>query len=100
RTSTVDPGAGLPTTRSMAPEKIHGCRCRSDFSRPGFSTSAGTRLGIGIQARAAGSGDHNAKQPTERERDPSGNRAKAEHANAGKPGTASGEQRHRDADAE
>jgi hypothetical protein len=27
--------------RSTAPEKIHGCRSRDDFSRPGASTSAG-----------------------------------------------------------
>ena len=32
-TDTVSPGAGAPSTRAIAPEKIHGCRCRSDLSR-------------------------------------------------------------------
>src|SRR6266851_4079941 len=40
-TQTVAPLAGSPSTRSMAPEKIHGWRWRSDFSRPGFSTTRG-----------------------------------------------------------
>ena len=36
-TSTVSPAPGLPATLSTAPEKIHGCLRRSDFSRPGLS---------------------------------------------------------------
>ena len=38
RTSTVSPAPGLPSTFSTAPEKIHGWRRRSDFSRPFFSS--------------------------------------------------------------
>ena len=35
------PTPGLPSTRSIAPEKIHGWRRSSDFSRPGASTTTG-----------------------------------------------------------
>src|SRR5512137_377459 len=35
-TSTTSPSAGLPSTRSIAPEKIHGWRLSTDFSLPFF----------------------------------------------------------------
>src|SRR6266850_2024422 len=47
RTSTVSPTCGLPLTRSTAPEKIHGWRRRSDFSRLGAD-----RHGAGLGAFA------------------------------------------------
>ena len=37
------PGPGAPSTDAIAPENIQGWRCRSDFSRPGFSRSDGRR---------------------------------------------------------
>jgi hypothetical protein len=37
-TATVSPLAGSPSTRAMAPEKIHGWRWRRDLSRPGLRT--------------------------------------------------------------
>src|SRR5438552_11225316 len=40
-TETVAPLSGSPSTVSMAPEKTQGWRWRSDFSRPGFSTTRG-----------------------------------------------------------
>src|SRR5262245_15088752 len=35
--STVSPGPASPCTRSIAPEKTHGCFRSSDFSRPRFN---------------------------------------------------------------
>jgi hypothetical protein len=35
----VSPLAGLPVSFAIAPEKIHGWRRFSDFSRPGFKTN-------------------------------------------------------------
>jgi hypothetical protein len=40
RTSTVSPGAGLPRTSAMAPEKIQGCRRAAARSRFGWRTTA------------------------------------------------------------
>src|ERR1041384_7864207 len=37
--ATVSPRPGSPSTFSTPPEKIHGWRCRSDFSRPALRTT-------------------------------------------------------------
>ncbi len=41
----VAPGAGSPSMRAMAPEKIHGWRRKSDLSRPGLRMAAGINQG-------------------------------------------------------
>ena len=51
RTSTVSPDRGAPSTLSTAPEKIHGCRRLSDFSRPLLSRIAFTDRSSGEQGR-------------------------------------------------
>ena len=39
-TLTVSPSTGFPRTSATAPEKIHGCRLRTDFSRPAFKRTS------------------------------------------------------------
>ena len=46
-TVTTSPGCGRPSTRSIAPEKIHGCLRRTDFSRFGFKKTVVTDLNRG-----------------------------------------------------
>ena len=41
RTGSVSPLAGAPSTRSIAPENIHGWRRSRDFSRPALSRMPG-----------------------------------------------------------
>jgi hypothetical protein len=40
---TVSPEAGWPSILAMAPENIHGCRRKADFSRPGFKVMVGIK---------------------------------------------------------
>jgi hypothetical protein len=51
--STVSPLCGEPSTAAIAPEKrSHGCRSRSDLSRPGASRSAPQRQPIAYARKA------------------------------------------------
>jgi len=45
RTSIVAPRVGFPSMRATAPEKTHGWRRRSDFSRPGLRRIVGINQG-------------------------------------------------------
>src|SRR6185503_396065 len=111
-TATVSPGAGSPSTRSMAPENIHGCRCRSDLSRPGLrvttgpaqvrgsANGAGTETPTGLRPprRRPRSAERDTKEASDAERDPACERAQQQHARTRIPRAAPSEQRERGAD--
>src|SRR4030095_6863463 len=92
-TPTVSPGPGSPSTTSIAPENTHGCRWRSDFSRPGLRRTS-DKLAAAFLAKGYPS------QLSDQERKTAGKRAKRQHSRARVQRVATGEEREQRPDGE
>src|SRR5690349_3387253 len=106
--SIVAPAAGLPSTRSIAPENIHGWRWTSDRSRPAFKRATGpvriawtsalrdvvaTARAPRARVKRADSADDRAEQVTEHVRHAACQATEREHSRARINGVPSGEKR-------